>query len=261
MLDFPFDTETHSAADDRTRVLKLRERLGNRSAVAWLPVFFTADVLDKLSRLIRVDYLLQDRNHLEKNTLNIGAEDRQRARDLLRNLQGSLRSELREALKNAYGLVARPKEEIVQDWHDHLASLDATVNPRLDAGRPFADALRSLVDQLYVATYPDHPDFDPQRKGQPSRPGGGQVLAVVRRAIDEAARRPTSPSPALQRLAHRCSRRGARRAVALADWEKFERRAARLPGDDVPVRAVREWLADLGLETVSRTWSSRPTPS
>ncbi|RDI23050.1 phage resistance protein [Lentzea flaviverrucosa] len=257
LLDFPFDTETHSAADDRTRVLKLRERLGNRSAVAWLPGFFTADVLDKLSRLIRVDYLLQDRNHLEKNTLNIGAEDRQRARDLLRNLQGSLRSELREALKNAYGLVARPKEEIVQDWHDHLASLDATVNPRLDAGRPFADALRSLVDQLYAATYPDHPDFDPQRKGDVVRDADLRTtLRHVRAAAEDPEGRTEVDKPdreALRRIAHplRLGEEHNGPFVLSRHWpNELDRKAAQADLADAAllVRTVRAWLRDLGME-------------
>jgi len=257
LLDFPFDTETHSAADDRTRVLEVRERLGNRSAVAWLPGFFTADVLDKLSRLIRVDYLLQERNRLEENTRNIGAEDRQRARDLLRNLQGSLRSELREALKNAYGLVTRPKEEIVQDWHDHLVSLDATVNPRVDAGRSFADALRSLVDQLYVATYPDHPDFDPQRKGDVVRDADLRTaLSHIRQAADAPEGRievDKQHREALRRIAHplRLGEEHNGPFVVNRHWpNELDRKAAQadLADADLPVRVVRAWLRDLGME-------------
>ncbi|MEU7481306.1 hypothetical protein AB0A63_35390 [Lentzea sp. NPDC042327] len=257
LLDYPFDSETHSAADDRTRVHLLRAQLGNRSSVAWLPAFFTQDVIDKVSRLIRVDYLLQERNTLEENTRNIGADDRERARDLLRNLQASLRSELREALKNAYGLVSRPKEEIVQDWQDHLVSMDAAVNPRLDAGRPFADALRSLVDQLYVATYPEHPDFDPQRRGEVVRDADLRTtLTHVRLAADAPEGRIEVDKPhreALRRVAHplRLGEEHNGPFVVNRHWaEELDRKAAQadLADAELTVRTVRTWLRDLGME-------------
>ncbi|GDY33047.1 phage resistance protein [Gandjariella thermophila] len=256
VIDFPFDAETHSAADDRTRVLGLRETLGHTQCVAWLPAFFTADTLDKVSRLVRVDYLL-DANHLDENAGHLGAEDRQRARDLLRNLQGSLRSELKDALRNAYGLLARPREEVVQDWTDHLVSLDPGVTPRLDVGRPFADALVSVVDQLYAATYPKHPDFDPHRKGEVLKDGDLRtVLDVVRQAADAPENRVEVDKPyrdALRRIAHplRIGEEHGGPFVLDRHWEsELERMAARegIAEGTIPVRRVRHWLREYGLE-------------
>ncbi|CCH29149.1 hypothetical protein ABZ816_38750 [Actinosynnema sp. NPDC047251] len=257
LLDYPFDPDSPSAADDYHRVVRLRAEKGNRSAVAWLPGFFTSDVLDKLGRLIKVEYLLADRARLEEHTRTIGAEDRQRARDLLGNLRTSLHSELKEALKNAYGLVTRPKEEIVQDWHDHLVSLDATVTPRVDAGRSFAEALKSLVDQVHSMTYPDHPDFDPQRKGDLVRDADLRTtLTIIRRAADAPEGRVEVDRPhreALRRIAHplKLGEEHNGPFVLSRHWaDELERRAAREHEQDadLPVRTVRGWLRDLGME-------------
>ncbi|MDR6591629.1 hypothetical protein ACFFSW_34455 [Saccharothrix longispora] len=258
MLDYPFDPDNQSAAQDRIRVLELRAQVGNRPAVAWLPGFFTSDVLDKLGRLIKVNYLLGDRARLEEHTRTIGPEDRRRAHDLLRNLQSSLRSELRDALKNAYGLISRPKEEIVQDWNDHLVTLDATVNPKIDAGRSFAEALRSLVDQLYAATYPDHPDFDPQRKGDVVRDADLRTtLTLVRQAADAPEGRievAKGDREALRRIAHplRLGEEHNGPFVLGRYWaDELDRRAAQEHGDgELTVRTVRGWLRDLGMERV-----------
>ena len=253
VVDYPFDASLFSAAEDRNRLMELKAR-GPRRCLAWLPGFVTREVLSKVGTLVRIEYLLSG-SRLDENATRLGADDRQRARDLLRNQGENLRAELRIVLKQAYGL-AKPEDQNVLDWSDHLISLDPALSPRLDVGRSFSDALTSLVEQCYAATYPEHPNLDPHRKGQPVSPSEvRQVLAVVRRAIDEEGGRTETDKPerpALQRLAHplQLGEEHGGPFVLSRHWEtEFERRAARLPGDDVPVRAVREWLADLGLET------------
>ncbi len=254
VLDYPFDAATHSAAEDRYRVDKLRERAASR-CVAWLPAFVTGDVLAKIANLVRIEYLLTG-NRLDEAAGHLGADDRQRARDLLGNQGDSLRSELKFILRQAYGL-ARPNENDVLDWSDHLVSRDPGVRPKLDVGRPFADALTQLVDQLYTATYPDHPDFDRQRKGTVVQTGELRtVLDVVRRAADQEGRVETEKSERapLQRIAHplKLGEVGDGPFVLFRHWEgELERRAAQegLADADIPVRRVRSWIADLGLET------------
>ncbi|MGH3800761.1 MAG: PglY protein, partial [Pseudonocardiaceae bacterium] len=100
-LDYPFDAATHSAAEDRYRVEKLRERAAAH-CVAWLPAFVTGDVLGKIANLVRIEYLLTG-NRLDEAAAHLGADDRQRARDLLGNQGDSLRSELKFILRQAYG--------------------------------------------------------------------------------------------------------------------------------------------------------------
>jgi hypothetical protein len=253
VIDYPFDSTNFSAAEDRNRLQGLRAG-GPRRCLAWLPAFVTRDVLTKVGTLVRIDFLLTG-SRLDENATRLGADDRQRARDLLRNQGESLRSELKGILKQAYGL-AKPEEQNVLDWSDHLISLDPALNPKLDVGRSFPDALTSLVEQCYAATYPEHPNLDPHRKGQPVSPTEVRtVLAVVRRAIDEEGGRTETDKPerpALQRLAHplKLGEEHGGPFVLARHWEtEFERHAARLPGGDVPVRSVREWLKDLGLET------------
>ncbi len=255
VLDYPFDTSTHSAADDRARMVELRDARSRR-CVAWLPAFVTGTVLTKVATLVRIDYLLGGAR-LDETATHLGPEDRQRARDLLRNQGDALRTELRLVLREAYGL-ARPDENHVLDWSDHLVSLDPGLRPRLDVGRSFPDALAHLVDQCFAAGYPQHPDLDPQRKGTVVATAELRtVLDVVRRAAEaEGGRTETEKSerPPLQKLAHplRLGEEHGGPFVLSRHWEsEFERRAAQsgLAGADLPVRQVRGWLADLGLDT------------
>ena len=254
VIDYPFDAATHSAAEDRARVHDLREQAPART-IAWLPGFFTGDIPGKIANLVRIDHLLTG-SRLDEAASHLGADDRARAHDLLRNQGDSLRSELRHVLRQAYGL-ARPEERNVLDWTDHLVSREPGVAPRLDVGRPFADALAQLVDQLYRATYPNHPDFDRQHKGKEVTAAELRaVLAVVRRAADEPEGRvetERSERLALQRIAHplQLGEEHDGPFVLSRHWEaEFERRAAQDGVDgDVPVRQVRGWISDLGLET------------
>ncbi|WP_300007713.1 PglY protein [Pseudonocardia sp.] len=253
VLDFPFDADTYSAAEDRNRLSELREQHARR-CVAWLPAFVTGTVLAKVGTLVRIEHLLVG-NRLDENATHLGAEDRQRARDLLRNQGDALRAELREVLRQAYGL-AQPDPARVLEWSDHLISLDPALTPRLDVGRSFPDALTHLVDQCFAASYPEHPQLDPARRGTAVTAAELRtVLAVVRRAAEADGGRvetDRSERAALQRLAHPLQLGELHGGPFLLSrhWEaEFERRAARDGGSELPVRRVRGWLADLGLET------------
>ncbi|MDN5750474.1 MAG: hypothetical protein L0H64_18515, partial [Pseudonocardia sp.] len=253
LLDYPFDSAHFSAAEDRNRLNELKER-GARRCVAWLPGHVTRGVLTKIGTLVRIEYLLSG-SRLDENATRLGADDRQRARDLLRNQGENLRAELRIVLKQAYGL-AKTDDDNVLDWSNHLISLDPALTPKLDVGRSFPDALGALADQCFAATFPDHPRLDPERRGQPvSAAELRTVLAVVRRAIDADGGRTETDKPerpALAKLAHplQLGEEHGGPFVLSRHWEtEFERRAAGLGDDDLPVRQVRAWLGDLGLET------------
>ena len=62
---------------------------------------------------MRIDYLLTG-SRLDEAASHLGADDRARAHDLLRNQGDSLRAELRQVLRQAYGL-ARAEERNVLD--------------------------------------------------------------------------------------------------------------------------------------------------
>ena len=255
VIDYPYDATTYSAADDRARVTELRD-VRTRRCLAWLPAFLTGAVLTKVATLVRIDYLLGG-TRLDEAATHLGPDDRQRARDLLRNQGDALRTELRMVLREAYGL-ARPDEEHVLDWSDHLVSLDPALRPQLDVGRSFSDALAHLVDQCFGATYPNHPDLDPQRKGAVVTTAELRiVLDVVRRAADADGGRIETDKPErlpLQKLAHplNLGEEHGGPFVLSRHWEsEFERRAAQagLRDDDIPVRQLRQWIAELGLDT------------
>ena len=134
VLDYPFDSAHFSAAEDRNRLIELKGR-GPRRCLAWLPGFVTRAVLTKVGTLVRIEYLLSG-SRLDENATRLGADDRQRARDLLRNQGENLRSELRLVLRQAYGL-AKAEHDNVLDWSEHLISLDPALSPKLDVGRSF----------------------------------------------------------------------------------------------------------------------------
>ena len=250
VIDFPFDQSSHSAADDRARVIALREAK-SRACVAWLPAFVTGDVQRKIGTLVRIEHLLSGTRLAEVAT-HLGPEDRERARDLLRNQGDSLRAELKTVLRQAYGL-AKADPAYVLDWSQHLVSLEPALNPELGVGRPFADALESLVDQCFATSYPKHPDFDPQRKGSVvSAAELRTVLDVVRRAAEsEGMRLPETDRaerPALGRVAHPLTLGELHDGpFALSrHWESELDRALSSP--DPSVREVRQALAEYGFD-------------
>ena len=70
-------------------------------------------------------------------------------------------------------------------FDDHLQSLTRALEPKLPMGATFNDALRSIGDQMLGQQFPAHPDFDPDRKGEPVRLADVKVvLDHVRRAVE-----------------------------------------------------------------------------
>lgn len=56
----------------------------------------------------------------------------------------------------------------------------------LPIGARLADALRNLADQLLSRQFPAHPDFDPDRRGEPVKLAELRtVLDYVRRSVDD----------------------------------------------------------------------------
>ncbi|MBY8850053.1 hypothetical protein K7G98_16995 [Saccharothrix sp. MB29] len=114
------------------------------------------------------------------------------------------------------------------------------------------------MDQLYAATYPDHPDFDPQRKGDVVRDADLRTtLTLVRKAADAPEGRievERGDREALRRIAHplRLGEEHNGPFVLGRYWaDELDRRAAQEHGDgELTVRTVRGWLRDLGMERV-----------
>jgi hypothetical protein len=123
VVDYPFDSAHFSAAEDRNRLMELKAR-GPRRCLAWLPGFVTREVITKVGTLVRIEYLLSG-SRLDENATRLGADDRQRARDLLRNQGENLRAEAAAELR------ASKAAELV----------DPAVNPFALRGLKFSAAL------------------------------------------------------------------------------------------------------------------------
>lgn len=187
VLDYPFDTGEHSAADDRSRVLGLRGHEAQRCLV-WLPAFLTQSSLDALGKLLRIEHLLGS-GRLVEYTRNLTDADRERARETLDSQRSALDASLQTTLYQAYGL-RKAEDGRVEQWSDHLVSRMPGPAPRLDVGRTFDAALVALGRQVFDETYPNHPRLlgahDDEAVRRPELRLG---LSLVRRAAEDPDRR------------------------------------------------------------------------
>lgn len=162
VIDFPFDDDpTRGPADDHARVESLLEQLPPTPTVCWLPRFLTDRALERLGRLVVIDHLLSGDN-FERNTTQLAPGDRIEARHSLENQADALRMQLRDVLRQAYGL-EQPDEQLVRTdlaAADQFASLDPTLKVKPPVASSLKDAFEHLADQILTHRYPAHPRFE-----------------------------------------------------------------------------------------------------
>lgn len=259
VLDYPFDSQGYTPADDLSRVERIRGIMQTRT-VAWVPGFFTAERQEDLGRLVRLEYLLRgDGAHFDEHAAHLPVNQRVQARQQLENMRGNLRNRVNELLKQAYGTAKREAADIDtigQGESDILVSLDADFTPLAPVGATLAAALEGLADQMLSSQYPDHPRFDTGGR-EVSRAAMNVTLDHVRQAVERGGRVEPVES----------SKRANLRTVAVPlglgvvgenhyvfdaanfKWRnEFTRRAAdEGVADEVPVERIRQWLAPYGL--------------
>ncbi|MGN9917392.1 BREX-2 system ATPase PglY [Micromonospora palomenae] len=183
IIDYPFDDGSHGPADDRQRVQDLISRTTSRT-VCWIPAALTVERLTELGKLVIIDKLLEGQR-FDSHAEHLNPDDRRRAHAALTNQRSALLSKMQAVLRQAYGLAAKQATDVVLGFDDHLQSLTRALEPKLPMGATFNDALRSIGDQMLGQQYPAHPDFDPDRKGDPIRLADVKVvLDHVRRAVE-----------------------------------------------------------------------------
>lgn len=165
IIDYPFDAQGYTPADDRARVEQFeRAHPGLRArTLVWLPAFFTPATLRDLGTYTRLEYVLAG-TRFEEYASHLSAVDRQAARGLLDNQRSQLRQRLRACLAGAYG-IATPSPGSVDTSHfegpaDQFLSLDATFRPQPPVGADLAQAFQNLLDQLFTHRFPEHPRFE-----------------------------------------------------------------------------------------------------
>ncbi|GAA1651203.1 BREX-2 system ATPase PglY [Catellatospora bangladeshensis] len=183
IIDYPFDSGNHGPADDRQRVQQLTDRMAAQTA-CWIPAALTAERLADLGKLVIIDKVLEGQR-FDTHAAHLSVDDRRRAHAALTNQRLGLLNKLRGVLRQAYGLAAKQATDVKIGFDDHLLSLTRTLHLTLPMGAAFADALRGLGDQMLSIQFPGHPDFDPDRKGEPVRLADVKtVLDYIRQAVE-----------------------------------------------------------------------------
>ena len=89
IIGLPFDPEGHSPVENVDRLNRFRDKNEAHRTLVWLPAFLSARSQQELRRLVIIDHLLRGSN-LEQYAKHLSMEDRETARQSLRNQQSAL---------------------------------------------------------------------------------------------------------------------------------------------------------------------------
>ena len=266
VLDYPFDVAGHSPADDANRVTRLRRAGLEAPTVVWLPYHLTDQRSAQLGRLLKISYLLE-RDRLEEYAADLSADLRMRVRQQLMVLKENLSAQLDAALAQAYG-IARPDPGTVRtdlDDGQTVLSLLPGFEPRPAGGASFEHNAQVLVDGLYAALHPKHPDFDPGRTGRAITIGDLRTtLGWIAKAMETGERRVVVEArqlPVLRRIVHglELGEVGDGPLTLSVEWRRrIDQQASAhglAPDADLPVEDVRRWIGELGPSGLDRAVS------
>ena len=182
VVDFPFDEEGHSPADDRARIESYE---AHALTVCWLPNFLTREMQAQLGTLVVLDSLLTG-ERLQQYADHLSVVDREAARPLLENRRSMLKEQLRVAIAQAYAASTPDSRNVDAASHRLISSvsLDRSFQPVPPPGPTLGAALENLRDQMLAHQYPEHPHFPELVKPADLR----KVRDEVRRAIEENGR-------------------------------------------------------------------------
>ncbi|SNQ47234.1 Bacteriophage resistance protein PglY [Frankia canadensis] len=186
VVDYPFDDHDEGPAYARARVERLRGAGVQHRTVCWIPADLTGARLADLGMLVRLDHLLAGGAHrFDSHAQHLSADDRQRARGVLKSRHDALLTKTRTVLRSAYGLISKDEQDVTADYTDHLRTLWPGLNPALPGGASFREAGQRLVGDLLADQFPGHPDLDPDRTGVSVRPADLRtVLGYVTKAAE-----------------------------------------------------------------------------
>jgi hypothetical protein len=244
VLGYPIDEPGRTVAGDLARAGELAGRQPAHT-VCWVPGRLTAQTVTDLGRHVRLRYALgpsfdQLAGHLSSN-------DRAIARQQMSALATQLKSQLANALLQAYGMVT-PDESVVDTGHagrDMFVSLDPGFEPRVPAGAGLRQGLDGLLDQMLESDVPAHPRFT----AEVTRADLRKVHAQVRRAIEDPGHRimvEAGERPVMRKVANslRLGEQHEQYFVLGHHWETHLNRkiAEAGVGVQVTVGQLRAWL-------------------
>jgi hypothetical protein len=250
IVDYPFDEGTHSPAEDRNRVLGFSF---TTRTVCWIPATLTVNRQNDLGRLVLLDALLsgsQAAQRFETAARHLSEDDRRRAHATLTNQRDALLVAMKGVLRQAYGVANKQAADVLTTYTDHLLSLSDPRELTLPVGAKLSAVLPWLADQMLAAQYPAHPDFDPDRRGEPLRVTDLKTtLEYVRRAVESGEDRTEvdkKDRAVVRRIVNPLGLGVMHEAAYVLgrDWvEHFQRRASQegIAGD-LRVVDLRRWL-------------------
>ena len=138
VIDYPFDQEGYTPADDHARLQKFRDTGAASNCLVWLPAFFTPRTMEDLGRLVLLDHVLAG-NNLQQYGSHLSQVDREQARILLHNQRDQMRQRLRNAMLAAYGISTLYADAIdtAHDLEQHFVSLNPTLTLQPPVGASF----------------------------------------------------------------------------------------------------------------------------
>lgn len=244
VIDYPFDVEGYTAADDRARVAEFRARGESTRTVCWLPSFLSLRTQDDLGTLVKLDHILAGERFAQYAS-HLSAVDQQSARVLLENRQSTLRQQILLALGGAYGVTTPPLGSL-EGGHDPsevFQSLDSGFAPRPPVAASLGEAFEQLLDQMLSHQFPAHPAFEVE-----IRPAG------LRRVHDEVERAIHAPNGRIQvDKSQRAELRAIANPLLLGEmhedafvlghhWRQHFHQKAAADGGPITVAKLRAWM-------------------
>lgn len=166
VIDWPFDHQGHSPADDRAKLDEFIEQRRDPKicrTIVILPSFLSHDALRDLSKLVILDNLMKGDN-FANHTAHLSPGNRETARALLKNQQSQLQQRILTSLENAYGISDNSPDSLdtsaLVEGEDHFACMDTALKLRPPVAANMRDAFMSLLDQGLSHQYPAHPLFE-----------------------------------------------------------------------------------------------------
>ena len=261
VVDYPFDEGDHGPQEDVNRLDALRIEGDPSRTVAWVPYFLTAARQADLGKLVQLDHLLGGvGGQFDSNAAHLPVDQRALARQGLENLRRALTETMKSCLRQAYGIEPAKDGDI-----DRTGFGEVTLLPTLwreeplqrPVGATLSAALDHVIDQMLAIQFPDHPRFDSGTTVVSAADLRGMWDVIVKAAAAQGGR--LDPLEQKQRATVRrvASPLGlgyvgdAHFVFDQANFTWFnpflQAAAAEGFGENIPVAAIRGWLAPYGI--------------
>ena len=181
IVDFPFDKDSHSPADDKARIQNYEANGNSARTMCWLPYFFSQDAQRDLGTLVTLEYILKNDERFSSFSKHLSPQERAQARTLLDNQRSQMRQRIESYLMGAYG-VAEPLAGSLNDGgtlDSQVYSLETGFSPSLPIGSNLGKAFENILGQALSFQYPGHPEFENEVKLVDL----GKVFEQLRKAI------------------------------------------------------------------------------